>query len=245
MEKKKDWASFERCSRKKIFFWLAAGRSGAEQNPAANQKKKFFSTKKRKFFSRRTFKTCSILFFFQAFRDNMFLLFECFLEKIMPFLKFRTIGQNFVFLFLHLVFLLIVSFFVNEYFWFGQNLVFYFSPLSFFVAFLSFFSNRYFSFGQNFVFCFSPFSFFVAFLSLFSNRYLSFGQDFVFCFSPFSFFVDFVFFSNGYFWFCQNLVFLLPFCHFFPTSIFCSDCWCANSVMSPKTINEWAKLLKM
>ena len=53
------------------------------------------------------------------------------------------------------------------------------------------------------------------------------------------------FFSNEYFWFCQNLVFLLPFCHFFPTSIFCSDCLCANSVMSPKTINEWAKLLKM
>jgi len=25
------------------------------------------------------------IFFFQAFRDNMFLLFECFLEKIMPF----------------------------------------------------------------------------------------------------------------------------------------------------------------
>jgi hypothetical protein len=74
---------------------LAAGRSGAERRPKAGverngalpptKKKSFFQQKKESFFLEQRSKACSILFFFQAFRDNMFLLFECFLEKIMPF----------------------------------------------------------------------------------------------------------------------------------------------------------------
>ena len=159
---------------KNVFFWLAAGRSSAPLRPAANQKKIFYKQKKESFFLEQRSKACFILFFSKLSEIICSYFLSVFWKQSCHFRNFEQSVRTSFFLFLHLVLLLIVSFFVNEYFWFGQNLVFYFSPLRFFVAFLSFFSNRYFSFGQNFVFCFSPFSFFVAILSFFSNEYFLF-----------------------------------------------------------------------
>ena len=107
-KKKRSGPSFERCSRNKFFFFeknffLVGGRaewsgteaegwSGAERSPAANQKKKVFFNKKKKVFSRNNVqKLGPLLFFFQAFKENMFLIFECFLEKIM---HFRNLEQS-------------------------------------------------------------------------------------------------------------------------------------------------------